>query len=224
MSSSRQPDHLPIPADTRHLCRTLAALCVVHLGLVNLAGCGSDTAIRPGDIRTYTAPRSAVSSPTAASGPGLASTAPDSPRLRYELPDGWAAGRSASGMRLATVLIGDPHEEREVTVIPASGSLRSNVERWQGQLGGASDTDSSQAAVERALAEARTVEVNGVEATVVLLFDARAAAGEDGEAILGAMVPVDESTALFVKFKGDAAVARREHDNFSQFVSSLRWN
>ena len=54
---------------------------------------------------------------------------------------------------------------------------------------------------------------------------AAAAAGPDaaGQAILGAMIPVDGASALFVKFKGDAAVARREREAFARFVSSLRW-
>jgi hypothetical protein len=36
------------------------------------------------------------------------------------------------------------------------------------------------------------------------------------------MIPVDESSALFVKFKGDAAVAIRERERFIRFVSSIR--
>jgi hypothetical protein len=123
-------------------------------------------------------------------------------------------------MRLATVTIGDPAEGREVTVIPASGSLRSNVERWQKQL--ADDDAASVAdAVDRALRDAETVDVDGTEATVVLLVAAPAA---DREAILGAMVPLDDTSSLFVKFKGKADVALRERSNFTRFVSSLRWN
>jgi hypothetical protein len=123
-------------------------------------------------------------------------------------------------MRLATVTIGDPAEGREVTVIPASGSLRNNVERWQKQLAG-DDATSVADAVDRALTDAETVDVDGTEATVVLLVAAPAA---DGEAILGAMVPLDDTSSLFVKFKGKADVALRERSNFTRFVSSLRWN
>jgi hypothetical protein len=123
-------------------------------------------------------------------------------------------------MRLATVTIGDPAEGREVTVIPASGSLRNNVERWQKQLAG-NDAASVADAVDRALTDAETVDVDGTEATVVLLVAAPAA---DGEAILGAMVPLDDTSSLFVKFKGKADVALRERSNFTRFVSSLRWN
>jgi hypothetical protein len=186
------------------------------------AGCGDEAAIRPGDIRTYAAPRPEPSAlASSARGPESAAPASPAPRLRYEVPDGWTDA-GASGMRLATVTIGAPAEGREVTVIPASGSLRANVERWQGQLG--SEADAATAAVDRALAEAETLDVDGTRATVVLLLDEAAAAAGDGQAILGAMVPVDDSSALFVKFKGDAAIARRERENFTRFVSSLRWN
>jgi hypothetical protein len=105
-------------------------------------------------------------------------------------------------------------------VIPASGSLRNNVERWQKQLAG-DDAASVADAVDRALTDAETVDVDGTEATVVLLVAAPAA---DGEAILGAMVPLDDTSSLFVKFKGKADVALRERSNFTRFVSSLRWN
>jgi hypothetical protein len=91
------------------------------------------------------------------------------------------------------------------------------VERWQGQLG-ETDVATRDKAVEAALAAAEKLDVGGTEATVVLLRDAEA-----GQAILGAMIPLDESAALFVKYKGDAAVARRERDNFNRFVSSIRW-
>jgi hypothetical protein len=46
---------------------------------------------------------------------------------------------------------------------------------------------------------------------------------DDGEAILGAMLPVEDAAALFVKFRGGAEVALRERERFSRFVSSLRW-
>lgn len=189
------------------------------------AGCGDEAVIRPGDIRSYTIPR-----PPAAA---LVATRPTEPgpqsgglKLTYDVPEGWT-DRGGGGLRLATLVIGDPAAGHEVTVIPAAGTLRSNVERWQGQLG---DTDvaARDKAVEAALAAAEKLDVGGTEATVVLLLDAEAAqaAGQTdapGQAILGAMIPLDESAALFVKYKGDAAVARREQDTFNRFVSSIRW-
>lgn len=200
----------------------VAAVWVTVCGVS--AGCGSEASIRRGDIRTYTAPR-----PTA---PAIASTAragrdpapPAARRLQYELPAGWAEGAGAGGMRLATVTIGDPTEGREVTVIPASGSLRSNIERWHKQLAGDEEATATTAAVDRALADAETVDVDGAGATVVLLLGSPGADDGKGEAILGAMVPLDDTSALFVKFKGAADVALRERANFTRFVSSLRWD
>ena len=192
-------------------------VCAVALGLV---GCGDDAAVRPGDIRSYTAPRTTAPPIASAARVEGGAERPSATRLRYDLPDGWVDGSGPSGMRLATVTIGDPAEGREVTVIPASGSLRNNVERWQKQLAG-NDAASVADAVDRALTDAETVDVDGTEATVVLLVAAPAA---DGEAILGAMVPLDDTSSLFVKFKGKADVALRERSNFTRFVSSLRWN
>lgn len=182
-------------------------------------GCGPATDVRPGDIRTYSVARAAT---TAAPGPTAAPR--EDAGLRYTVPTGWT-DRGASGMRLASLAIGSPSAGHEVTVIPAAGSLRGNVERWQGQLDAAAAEADRAAAVDRALAAAETIDVDGRVATVVMLFDAAAAAGPDatGQAILGAMIPVDDGAALFVKFKGDAAVARREREAFVGFVRSLRW-
>lgn len=195
------------------------AAAILVCGAVLCAGCRPAADVQPGDIRTYTVASAETASATA-------DPAPREPTrgVRYEVPEGWA-DRGGSGMRLATLVIGDPADGREVTVIPASGTLRGNVDRWQGQLDGEAEEADRAAAVERALAAAETIDVDGTPATVVALFDAAAgsAPDADGQAILGAMIPVAGSSALFVKFKGDAAVARRERDAFVRFVSSLRW-
>lgn len=181
-------------------------------------GCGDDAQVRPGDIRSYVAPAEAPARRTPAADRAAA------PRVRYDVPAGWSEV-AAGGMRLAALAIGDPAKGHEVTVIPAAGTLRSNVERWQGQLDAAATDAERSAAVDRALAAADTVDVDGTDATVVMLVDAAAAAAPDaaGQAILGAVIPLDDTAALFVKFKGPADVARRERDAFVRFVSSLRW-
>jgi len=208
--------------------------------LAVICGCEPATAIRPGDIRTYTIPRDAepvaiAAAPSPANsappgGPGRTGSPPGptasgdrGSAIGYEVPEGWNDG-GASGMRLATLFIGAPADKREVTIIPASGTLAGNVERWQGQLDAAATPESLNEKALAAIAAAETVDVAGTTATVVLLRDAEAEAdAEAGQAILGAMIPVDESRALFVKFKGDAAVAARERERFSRFVSSIRW-
>lgn len=184
------------------------------------AGCGSPADIRPGDIRTYRIPRPAEAvvkkNEPAADRAG--------PRLTYEVPPGWS-DRGASGLRLATLAIGTAADAPEVTVIPAAGSLESNVARWVGQLDEQADETARSERATAAISAAETVDVDGAKAVVVLLL----AAGRDDDdddtlpAILGAMIPVDDSSALFVKFKGAAATARRERENFHRFVASLRW-
>ena len=212
----------PVRPASTYTAATYRWLCLLA---VLPAGCGDDAAIRPGDIRSYTIPRPPA---VAVVAPRPAEPGPQSGglKLSYDVPEGWT-DRGGGGLRLATLVIGDPAAGREVTVIPAAGRLRSNVERWQGQLG-ETDVATRDKAVEAALAAAEKLDVGGTEATVVLLLDAEATKATEqtetaGQAILGAMIPLDESAALFVKYKGDAAVARRERDNFNRFVSSIRW-
>ena len=209
-----------------HRSRRMIPSVLACVAAAASAGCGRDADIRPDDVRVYTVPKAAEPAPIAAAPRedrvGAASQQDQRGRLTYDVPDGWTDS-GASGMRLATLLIGDPADRREVTIIPASGSFESNVERWQGQLDEAAEPGARRAAAEEAVAAAETVDVDGTPARVVMLLDAVArASADEGQAILGAMIPVDDSTALFVKFKGDAAVARRERENFGRFVSSIR--
>lgn len=202
-----------------------AVWCVMATALV--AGCQPATEVRPGDVRRYTAPKPLVTATTRSpAAPAEGRERATQPNLRYEVPEGWT-DRGASGMRLATLTIGEPAAGQEITVIPAAGTLRSNVERWQKQLTAEADTAAIAAAVDRALAAADAVDVAGTKATVVMLSDelqaTPAGAGDTPQAILGAMIPLEDSVALFVKYKGAAAVARQEKARFLQFVSSLRW-
>lgn len=200
----------------------LGGRLAILFGFLAVAGCRPEADIRPGDIRSYLVPRNAEPTLVAvspAAGPAAAPSGRPRPggAIRYEVPEGWTDG-GADGMRLATLLIGDPAEKREVTVIPASGTLESNVVRWQKQLDPDADAAAVEAGAEAAIAAAETIDVDGTPATVVLLRSA----SDGGQAILGAMLPVDEAASLFVKFRGDAEVALRERERFARFVSSLR--
>ena len=211
------------PGRVRHLA-VVGATWLLATVLVAAGGCRPAAKVRPDDIRTYTVPKGAEPAAVAAGGGGEPASRPAAPGtdrrasgIRYDVPEGWTDG-GAGGMRLATLLIGDPADRLEVTVIPASGTLAGNVERWQGQLDTGADPAAVQERAAAAIAAAETVDVDGTPATIVLL---RAAADAD-QAILGAMIPVDEASALFVKFKGEAAVAERERERFTRFVSSIR--
>lgn len=182
-----------------------------------VGGCRPGADIRVGDVRTYTVPREAArpSKPPAGATPNRGAAGGLS--LDYTLPDGWT-DQGPSGMRLATVRTGSGTgaDIGEITIIPASGTLESNATRWQEQLtpGGGGEL------VKQALAAGEKVPVNGTEATILLLLDE---ATENQQAILGAMIPVDPSIALFVKFKGSADVARAIREPFTGFVRSIRW-
>lgn len=191
-----------------------AAVC-----LAVLAGCGDPAGERPGDVRRYTLPRQAEPAVGDAARPGATPSA-----IRYELPAGWI-DRGGGGMRLATLGI-DGAGGHEVTVIEAAGTLEANVSRWLGQLDPAADEDDLARRSAEAIAAAETVPVGDGQATVVALFAAEPgpAGGEAaGEAILAAVIPAGGRNSLFVKFKGPAAVARRERENFGRFVSSIHW-
>jgi hypothetical protein len=196
-----------------------------------LVGCQESAAVLPGDVRQYTIPRPANVTRTAqnaaAGVQGIAASDRESPgalQLRYDVPEGWT-DRGAGGLRLATLAIGGPDAVDEITVIPAAGTLEGNVARWQGQLEPDQEPTAAEAAVRGAVDAADTLDVDGVPATVVLLLDeaARAAPEADGQAILAAMIPLDDTASLFVKYKGAAAVARRERARFVEFVTSIRW-
>jgi hypothetical protein len=204
--------------------------------LPGLSGCRESSAVLPGDVRSYRIPRQKTE-------PGIAASPAIPPgqesagglRLRYDVPEGWT-DRGGGGLRLATLAVGDPADGQEVTVIPAAGTLADNVSRWQGQLEPDQEPPAAAAAVQSTLDAAETVDVDGVIATVVMLLDEKARVRPDegvrpddaeptdhGQAILAAMIPLDETAALFVKYKGDESVARRERDRFVEFVRSIRW-
>lgn len=139
--------------------------------------------------------------------------------LKYEVPNGWV-DRGGSGMRLLTLVIGEtptpPTPANEVTIIPASGDLPSNVRRWQEQLSPSVDESVVNGAIEKAI----ITKVDGVETKIVHLTDKPE---QPQQAILAAIIPMDEQSSLFIKYKGDAQTAETEKQNFIKFVESVRW-
>ncbi len=187
-----------------------------------LSGCGADTAVRSTDVRRYSAPRKkTLSASDIAQANRQTSGRESSKQIDYELPDGWTEVSGPSGMRLATLAIGDREEGQEISIIPASGTIRSNVERWQKQLDQEAATEEIADLVDKAMAKAGSVDVQGQKATVVLLTQANDD-GNASESILGGMLPMDESTTLFVKFRGPTTIARKEQKKFIAFMASLR--
>lgn len=196
-------------------------VCAIVAGLTT--SCRPAADIQPNDLRTYTVPRQVSPAQTAASASPrlptdtLPAAAPAGPVLEYDLPEGWT-DLGASGMRLTTLRTGpdDATDAGEITIIPASGTLEGNATRWQEQLTPGASPDR----VSRAMEEGEKVVVHGAESTILLLLDD---AQENQQAILAAMIPLDASSSLFVKFKGPATVARTIREPFNAFVRSIRW-
>ena len=173
------PHHRPAATAPARAFRH-AVLAAAVIAATSTAGCSRGTAVLPGDIRSYTVSKQAEPAPiTASQGDAPTKPAP----VRYDVPEGWTDG-GASGIRLATLLIGDPAGQREVTIIPASGTLEGNVARWQGQLDAGGEPDDLASRAAAAIEAAESVDVDGRPAKVVLLRDAAAE-----QAILGAMIP-----------------------------------
>ena len=190
--------------------------------LVCVLGCGSDTAIRSTDVRRYSAPKEKTLSADDIAQAGRQTSRPQQSRqIDYTLPEGWAEVSGPSGMRLATLSIGG-EEGQEISIIPASGTIRSNVERWQKQLDEEASSEEIANLVDKAMAKAGSVDVQGKKATVVLLTEATSNDEKDMESILGGMLPMDDSNTLFVKFRGPTEIARKEQKKFIAFMASLR--
>ena len=190
--------------------------------LVCVLGCGSDTAIRSTDVRRYIAPKEKTLSADDIAQAGRQKSRPQQSRqIEYSLPEGWTEVSGPSGMRLATLSIGG-EEGQEISIIPASGTNRSNVERWQKQLDEEASGEEIADLVDKALAKAGSVDVQGKKATVVLLTEATSNDEKDTESILGGMLPMDDSNTLFVKFRGPTEIARKEQKKFIAFMASLR--
>ena len=198
-------------------CAGLVAVCACVLG------CGSDTAIRSTDVRRYSAPREKTLSGEDIAQAGRQTSRPQQARqIDYSLPEGWTEVSGPSGMRLATLSIDDGKEGQEISIIPASGTIRSNVERWQKQLDEEASSDEIADLVNKAMAKAGSVDVQGKKATVVLLTEGTSDDKKDTESILGGMLPMNDSNTLFVKFRGPTEIARKEQNKFIAFMASLR--
>ena len=119
---------------------------------------------------------------------------------------------------MAAFSIGPEDSPAELTVIAAGGDLRGNVARWLGQVRQGQVPDE---VVDKALAEARTVDVDGRTGQRFLLT------GEDamkGTAIDATIVPIDGGTSLFVKMTGPAKTVTQQSEAIASFLDSLELN
>jgi hypothetical protein len=138
-------------------------------------------------------------------------------RLQYKTPDGWRAA-PAGGMRLASFDVGPEDAKAVLTVIPAGGDLRGNVQRWIGQVRG---EEPSAEIVDAALKEGTELTVSEKKSQRFFL------PGKDdqqGEAIDATIVPLGDGFSLFIKMTGPVETVRLQSESIAQFLQSLRIN
>ena len=147
---------------------------------------------------------------------GDSNVAADS-RLKYDLPEGWRAGRMTS-MRMAAFSVGPEDLEAELTVISAGGDLRGNVARWLGQVreGGVPAE-----VVDQALTDAQKIDVDGRSAQRFILSGDDASSGTIIDATI---VPLEDGFSLFIKMTGPAETVSQQSDNIATFLESLEFN
>ncbi len=120
-------------------------------------------------------------------------------------------------MRLASFQIGTADAPAELTVIPAGGDLRGNVERWLGQI---RSTPPSNEDVDKALDAAEKLKVFGRDSTRYQLTSDQA--GDTATAIDATIVPLEDGFSLFIKATGPKHVITAQRERIGQFLDSLK--
>ena len=141
---------------------------------------------------------------------------PFNPRLKFDRPDGWQDGKMLP-MRWAAFNVGSEDSPAEVTVMPAGGELRGNVQRWIGQVIGEKPADT---VVDKALKDAIKLQVNGRDAQRFVLTDGD---DEQSTAIDATIVPMDGGVNMFIKMTGPAATIKEQNESLGEFLQTLEF-
>jgi len=136
--------------------------------------------------------------------------------LKYDVPEGWRAGKM-SMMRLAAFDIGPEDQSAELTIIQAGGDLRGNVDRWLGQVRGDSPPGE---VVDAALEAAEQLTVSGKEAQRFYLDDGKADESS-GQMIDATIVPMENGMSMFIKATGPAKTVVAQREAIGTFLQSL---
>ncbi|MBM4358183.1 MAG: hypothetical protein FJ096_08730 [Deltaproteobacteria bacterium] len=140
--------------------------------------------------------------------------------LKWTKPAGWTEAKNASSMRVATYQVakaeGDA-EGAEMSVIVAGGTAAANIERWEGQFGGA---------------KAKTTQKNPNDTPVTLVeIDGEYAGGgpmmggtgekKPGFMLLGAIVASAGGQSYFFKLTGPKKTMEATRKDFDALVDSI---
>jgi hypothetical protein len=136
--------------------------------------------------------------------------------LRYEVPEGWTAGK-VSEMRKAAFTVTEGESSVEITLIdltPEAGELLPNVNRWREQLQLKETTAAELAAT------AQNIQIGDAVGQYVAL--AGPADAKRPQTILAAIV-VHGGRSWFIKLMGDSDLAATEEERFRSFVRSVQF-
>jgi hypothetical protein len=176
---------------------------------------------RPQEPTPVTAPPGATVAAKPAAAPTTAGPkAPKSGGLKWTKPAAWTDAKNASTMRVATYQVpkaeGDG-EGAEMSVIVAGGSAAANIERWEGQFGGAKAKTSQKNPNDTAVT---IVEIEGEYAGGGPMMGGT---GEKkaGFALLGAIVGQPNGQSYFFKLTGPKKTIEAARKDFDALVDSL---
>jgi hypothetical protein len=140
--------------------------------------------------------------------------------LKWTKPTAWTDAKSASSMRVATYQVakaeGDA-EGAEMSVIVAGGSATANIERWEGQFGGAKAKTSQKNPNNTAVT---VVEIEG-DYTGGGPMMGGSGEKKPGFMLLGAIVTVAGGQSYFFKLTGPKKTMEAARKDFEAFVDSI---
>ncbi len=146
--------------------------------------------------------------------PAAATTLSD--LVKFTVPEGWKPGKMSS-MRLAAFQVGENNRTAELTVIPATGDVLANVERWLGQV---YPEGAPEGELDRVIQAGQDVTVDGRMGKRFFVKGS----GDVPVAIDGTVVPQEDGASLFIKMTGNAEVVAGESERIGQFLESLKVN
>lgn len=183
-----------------------------------LAGCGrSQTGWQTYEEITTSAP-----APRMASSPARPAGNRASGTVQWTVPDGWRV-EAASGMRLATFVVGQGGQTGTCTIVTlggAAGGLEANVRRWLRQLNLQDPAPEAWTAFLEAQPRLRSE--GGFEGVVTDLTSLGPQAPETPSMLAGLFTV--EGGTLFVKLTGPLSLLGEEKENFTRLCQSLRSN
>jgi len=191
---------------------------IAILPILLLVGCG-DPQIQSYRVKKDPVPATsaqpAAATPDANAPTAMASTpvsTADGQSLQWTAPDTWTA-KAASSMRRGTYVIkGTDNTEAELAITAFPGDVGgdlANVNRWRAQLTLSPIAESDLAR------DLSRFTANGLNVAVVDL------AGQNGQRVLGAIVPYSGSTWFF-KLTGPDALVAREKPAFLAYLKTVR--